>query len=97
MVREMEDFFKAQTELRKQQSLLNNRLKKVLQNNGYDNCFAWFIWKEDEVSIIWDDEKLPKVLLDDLENEFGRMNRIEYSTNPISKKIYIVFEKEMFR
>ena len=93
----MEEFMKAKNEFERQKSLLTNRLYKVLGDNGYDNCFAWFNWNEDAVTIVWSDTKLPRDVFIALEIEFGRINCIHNPRNPIGDKIFIVFEKEQFR
>ena len=89
----MEEYFKLKKELETAEDELNEKLAEVLDKNGYESIFAWFKFNKNVLEIIWNDTRLPKQLLDDLEEAFGRIDYL-YINNPLSTKIFIKFGGE---
>ena len=66
----MKDYIKAEQKLQEEKDKLNNRLKKVLEENGIKTHLAWFNFYKNQ-TIVWSNCNISMKLLNELEKEFG--------------------------
>lgn len=90
----VDNYFKVKKQLEELQEELDGKLRKILEKNGYDEIFAWFKFNDDELVIVWSDTRLPRQIIDDFEDEFGKIDYIYISNNPLSQKVFIKFGGE---
>lgn len=85
----MKDYIKAEQKLQEEKDKLNNRLKKVLEENGIKTHLAWFNFYKNQ-TIVWSNCNIPMKLLNELEKEFGEIQCV-YNTHN-SNTLFIKFK-----
>lgn len=85
----MKDYIKAEQKLQEEKDKLNNRLKKVLEENGIKTHLAWFNFYKNS-TIVWSNCNIPMKLLNELEKEFGEIQCV-YNTHN-SNTLFIKFK-----
>lgn len=88
----MEEYFKLRNTLKEIQTELQDKLEKILIDNGFGRDVSWFNFNNDTFIVIWTAPYLPMKVLNDLEDVFGRIDCLY--TSRISENIQIKFEKE---
>lgn len=85
----MKDYIKAEQKLQEEKDKLNDRLKKVLEENGIKTDLAWFNFFKNQ-TIVWNNCNISMKLLNELEKEFGEIQCV-YNTH-ISNTLFIKFK-----
>lgn len=85
----MKDYIKAEQKLQEEKDKLNDRLKKVLEENGIKTHLAWFNFYKNQ-TIVWSNCNIPMKLLNELEKEFGEIQCV-YNTHN-SNTLFIKFK-----
>lgn len=85
----MKDYIKAEQKLQEEKDKLNNRLKKVLEENGIKTHLARFNFYKNQ-TIVWSNCNISMKLLNELEKEFGEIQCV-YNTHN-SNTLFIKFK-----
>lgn len=67
-------------------------LNQLLEKHNFISTDCWLSFEKDGLLLVWNNGKLPRFMLDELEEQFGKISCIY--TNHISSHLFIKFEIE---